>query len=180
MVHHHRRLGGPEPGLRGVQVLPLHAGGLAADAGGAVYLFTPRRPASTWPPAHGEDPLTAHDRCCCSLPPCAFSVKVPMCRCHTWLPVTPTSRLPPAARCAAGRRSCLSSAPTASCASRLPNTPDAAHELAWFKSHLAGGGVVYIGFVALGQTDMRSWSPTARSPHGFVTLGLFIFQPDRP
>ncbi len=34
-VHHHRRLGRAEPGLRGAQVLPLHAAGLAADAGGA-------------------------------------------------------------------------------------------------------------------------------------------------
>ena len=33
-VHHHRRLGRAEPGLRGGQVLPLHAARLAADAGG--------------------------------------------------------------------------------------------------------------------------------------------------
>ena len=34
-VPHHRRLGRPEPRVRGGQVLPLHAAGLAADAGGA-------------------------------------------------------------------------------------------------------------------------------------------------
>jgi hypothetical protein len=32
-VHHHRRLGRTEPRLRGLQVLPLHAARLAADAG---------------------------------------------------------------------------------------------------------------------------------------------------
>ena len=34
-VHHHRRLGRPEPRLRRAQVLPLHAARLAADAGRA-------------------------------------------------------------------------------------------------------------------------------------------------
>ncbi len=34
-VHHHRHLGRPAARVRGVQVLPLHAAGFAADAGGA-------------------------------------------------------------------------------------------------------------------------------------------------
>lgn len=33
-VHHHRRVGRTQPRVRGVQVLPVHAAGLAADAGG--------------------------------------------------------------------------------------------------------------------------------------------------
>jgi hypothetical protein len=34
-VHHHRRVGWTQPRVCGLQVLPLHAAGLAADAGGA-------------------------------------------------------------------------------------------------------------------------------------------------
>jgi hypothetical protein len=42
-VHHHRRLGRTEPGLRGLQVLPLHAARLAADAGRADLAVLPVR-----------------------------------------------------------------------------------------------------------------------------------------
>jgi len=38
-VHHHRRLGRAEPGLRGVQVLLYHAARFAADAVALVYLY---------------------------------------------------------------------------------------------------------------------------------------------
>jgi hypothetical protein len=50
-VHHHRHLGRPAPRLCGVQVLPLHAARLAADAGGAdlPVLSSPAAASTSWP-----------------------------------------------------------------------------------------------------------------------------------
>jgi NADH-quinone oxidoreductase subunit M len=57
----------------------------------------------------------------------------------------------------------------------LPITPDASHELDWLMITLSLIAVVYIGFVALVQEDMKKLIAYSSVAHmGFVTLGLFI------
>jgi NADH-quinone oxidoreductase subunit M len=58
----------------------------------------------------------------------------------------------------------------------LPIVPDASHHLAPFIITLSLIAVVYIGFVALVQTDMKKLIAYSSISHmGFVTLGFFIF-----
>jgi NADH-quinone oxidoreductase subunit M len=58
----------------------------------------------------------------------------------------------------------------------LPITPDASHVLAGFIIALSLIAVVYIGFVALAQSDMKKLVAYSSISHmGFVTLGFFIF-----
>ena len=104
----------------------------------------------------------------------AFSVKVPMWPVHTWLPdahvEAPTggSVVLAAVMLKLGAYGFLRFS--------LPITPDAAHELAWFIIAISLVAVVYIGFVALVQTDMKKLVAYSSIAHmGFVTLGLFIF-----
>ena len=60
----------------------------------------------------------------------------------------------------------------------LPILPDASHYLAGFMIALSLIAVVYIGFVALVQADMKKLIAYSSISHmGFVTLGLFIFLP---
>jgi NADH-quinone oxidoreductase subunit M len=57
----------------------------------------------------------------------------------------------------------------------LPITPDASHELDWLMICLSLIAVVYIGFVALVQQDMKKLIAYSSISHmGFVTLGFFI------
>jgi hypothetical protein len=60
----------------------------------------------------------------------------------------------------------------------LPIVPDASHILAPFMIALSLIAVVYIGFVALVQTDMKKLIAYSSISHmGFVTLGFFMFNP---
>ncbi|HEY5634778.1 MAG TPA: NADH-quinone oxidoreductase subunit M [Burkholderiaceae bacterium] len=104
----------------------------------------------------------------------AFAVKVPMWPVHTWLPdahvEAPTggSVVLAAIMLKLGAYGFLRFS--------LPITPDASHELAWFVIALSLIAVVYIGFVALVQTDMKKLVAYSSIAHmGFVTLGFFIF-----
>ena len=57
----------------------------------------------------------------------------------------------------------------------LPITPDASNELDWLIILMSLVAVVYIGFVALVQRDMKKLVAYSSIAHmGFVTLGLFV------
>jgi NADH-quinone oxidoreductase subunit M len=57
----------------------------------------------------------------------------------------------------------------------LPITPDASMELDWLMISLSLIAVVYIGFVALVQKDMKKLIAYSSISHmGFVTLGFFV------
>ncbi|HVL55703.1 MAG TPA: NADH-quinone oxidoreductase subunit M [Burkholderiaceae bacterium] len=104
----------------------------------------------------------------------AFAVKVPMWPVHTWLPdahvEAPTggSVVLAAIMLKLGAYGFLRFS--------LPITPDASHELAGLMIALSLIAVVYIGFVALVQSDMKKLIAYSSVAHmGFVTLGFFIF-----
>ena len=105
----------------------------------------------------------------------AFAVKVPMWPVHTWLPdahvEAPTggSVVLAAIMLKLGAYGFLRFS--------LPITPDASHSLAWLMIALSLVAVVYIGFVALVQTDMKKLVAYSSIAHmGFVTLGFFMFE----
>ena len=104
----------------------------------------------------------------------AFAVKVPMWPVHTWLPdahvEAPTggSVVLAAIMLKLGAYGFLRFS--------LPIAPDASQELAGFMIILSLIAVVYIGLVALVQTDMKKLVAYSSIAHmGFVTLGFFIF-----
>ncbi|MCX4192888.1 NADH-quinone oxidoreductase subunit M [Methylophaga sp. OBS1] len=103
----------------------------------------------------------------------AFAVKVPMWPVHTWLPdahvEAPTggSVILAAITLKIGGYGFLRFA--------LPIAPDASLALDWVIITLSLIAVVYIGFVALAQTDLKKLIAYSSIAHmGFVTLGLFI------
>jgi NADH-quinone oxidoreductase subunit M len=103
----------------------------------------------------------------------AFAVKVPMWPVHTWLPdahvEAPTggSVILAAIMLKMGGYGFLRFS--------LPITPDASAELDWLIITMSLTAVVYIGFVALVQQDMKKLIAYSSIAHmGFVTLGFFI------
>jgi NADH-quinone oxidoreductase subunit M len=104
----------------------------------------------------------------------SFAVKVPMWPVHTWLPdahvEAPTGGSVVLAAIA------LKLGAYGFVRFSLPIVPDAAHYMASFMITLSLIAVVYIGFVALVQTDMKKLIAYSSISHmGFVTLGFFIF-----
>ena len=103
----------------------------------------------------------------------AFAVKVPMWPVHTWLPdahvEAPTggSVILAAIMLKMGGYGFLRFS--------LPITPDAAQSLDWLLIGLSLIAIVYIGFVALVQQDMKKLIAYSSIAHmGFVTLGFFL------
>jgi NADH-quinone oxidoreductase subunit M len=106
----------------------------------------------------------------------AFAVKIPMFPMHTWLPdahvEAPTggSVVLAAIMLKLGAYSFLRFA--------MPIAPDASHYLSGFMIALSLIAIVYIALVALVQKDMKKLIAYSSIAHmGFVTLGLFIFNP---
>ena len=104
----------------------------------------------------------------------AFAVKVPMWPVHTWLPdahvEAPTggSVVLAAIMLKLGAYGFLRFS--------LPIAPDGSHALTGFMITLSLIAVVYIGLVALVQTDMKKLIAYSSISHmGFVTLGFFVF-----
>ncbi|MBN4664957.1 NADH-quinone oxidoreductase subunit M [Pandoraea nosoerga] len=104
----------------------------------------------------------------------AFAVKVPMWPVHTWLPdahvEAPTggSVVLAAIMLKLGAYGFLRFS--------LPIAPDASHYLAGFMIALALIAIVYIGLVALVQTDMKKLVAYSSIAHmGFAILGFFMF-----
>lgn len=102
----------------------------------------------------------------------AFGVKVPMWPVHTWLPdahvEAPTggSVILAAITLKVGGYAFLRFA--------MPIVPDASADLAWLVIFMSLTAVVYIGFVALVQQDMKKLVAYSSIAHmGFVTLGFF-------
>ena len=107
----------------------------------------------------------------------SFAVKVPMWPVHTWLPDAHTE--------APTGGSVILAAITLKVGGygflrfNLPITPDASQELAGFMITLSLIAVVYIGLVALVQSDMKKLIAYSSISHmGFVTLGFFLFNAD--
>jgi len=103
----------------------------------------------------------------------AFAVKIPMFPVHTWLPdahvEAPTggSVILAAIMLKIGGYGFIRFS--------LPITPDASAALDWLVIGLSLIAVVYIGFVALAQQDMKKLIAYSSISHmGFVTLGLFV------
>ncbi len=103
----------------------------------------------------------------------AFAIKVPMVPVHTWLPdahvEAPTggSVWLAAVMLKIGTYGMLRFI--------LPITPDAGAHFAWLVIVLSLVAIVYIGYVALVQTDMKKLVAYSSVAHmGFVTLGIFM------
>ena len=104
----------------------------------------------------------------------AFAVKIPMVPVHTWLPdahvEAPTggSIVLAAIMLKLGCYGLIRFS--------LPIVPDASAEFAWLMVTLSLIAIIYIGLVALVQTDMKKLVAYSSIAHmGFVTLGLFVF-----
>ena len=104
----------------------------------------------------------------------AFAVKVPMWPVHTWLPDAHVEA--PTGGSVVLAAIMLKLGAYGFVRFSLPILPDASRELAWLMIALSLVAVVYIGLVALVQTDMKKLIAYSSISHmGFVTLGFFVF-----
>ena len=103
----------------------------------------------------------------------AFAVKVPMWPVHTWLPDAHVEA--PTGGSVVLAAIMLKMGGYGFLRFSLPITPDASRQLDWLVIALSLTAVVYIGFVALAQRDMKKLIAYSSIAHmGFVTLGTFI------
>lgn len=103
----------------------------------------------------------------------AFAVKIPMWPVHTWLPDAHVEA--PTAGSAVLAAIMLKMGGYGFLRFSLPVTPDASSQMDGFMIAISLVAVVYIGFVALAQRDMKKLIAYSSISHmGFVTLGIFI------
>jgi NADH-quinone oxidoreductase subunit M len=106
----------------------------------------------------------------------AFAVKVPMWPVHTWLPDAHVEA--PTGGSVVLAAIMLKLGGYAFLRFSLPITPDASHYFSGFMVTLSLIAVIYIGLVALVQTDMKKLVAYSSIAHmGFVTLGFFVCAP---
>jgi len=104
----------------------------------------------------------------------AFAVKVPMWPVHTWLPDVHVEA--PTGGSAVLAAIMLKLGAYGFMRFSLPIAPDASHHWAWLIITMSLIAVVYIGLVAMVQTDMKKLVAYSSIAHmGFCTLGFFIF-----
>ncbi|MEJ2603357.1 MAG: NADH-quinone oxidoreductase subunit M [Gammaproteobacteria bacterium] len=103
----------------------------------------------------------------------AFAVKVPMWPVHTWLPDAHVEA--PTGGSVILAAIMLKMGGYGFVRLSLPILPDASQALDWLMIALSLIAVVYIGFVALVQQDMKKLIAYSSIAHmGFVTLGFFV------
>ena len=103
----------------------------------------------------------------------AFAVKIPMWPVHTWLPDAHVEA--PTAGSAVLAAIMLKMGGYGFLRYSLPIAPDASAVMDVFMITISLIAVVYIGFVALAQRDMKKLIAYSSISHmGFVTLGIFI------
>jgi NADH-quinone oxidoreductase subunit M len=106
----------------------------------------------------------------------SFAVKVPMWPVHTWLPDAHVEA--PTGGSVVLAAIMLKLGAYGFIRLSLPIAPDASQTLAGLVIALSLIAVVYIGLVALVQADLKKLIAYSSISHmGFVTLGIFIFNP---
>jgi NADH-quinone oxidoreductase subunit M len=103
----------------------------------------------------------------------AFAVKVPMWPVHTWLPDAHTEA--PSGGSVVLAALMLKLGIYGFLRFSMPIVPNACSELAWLMILLSLVAIVYIGVVAIVQTDMKKLIAYSSIAHmGFATLGCFM------
>lgn len=103
----------------------------------------------------------------------AFAIKVPMWPVHTWLPDAHTEA--PAGGSVVLAALMLKLGAYGFLRFSLPVVPDACRYFEWLMIVLSLIAIVYIGFIAIAQTDMKKLIAYSSVAHmGFVTLGAFM------
>ena len=104
----------------------------------------------------------------------AFAVKVPMVPFHTWLPDAHVQAPTAGSIILAGVL--LKMGAYGFIRFSLPMLPDASHYFAPLMQGLSAVAIVYGGFLALAQQDIKKLIAYSSISHmGFITLGLFTF-----
>ena len=104
----------------------------------------------------------------------AFAVKVPMVPFHTWLPDAHVQAPTAGSIILAGVL--LKMGAYGFIRFSLPMLPDASHYFAPLMQGLSAFAIVYGGFLALAQQDIKKLIAYSSISHmGFITLGLFTF-----
>ena len=104
----------------------------------------------------------------------AFAIKVPMAPFHTWLPAAHVEA--PTAGSVLLASVLLKMGTYGFVRFCLPITPQASIYFAPYVLFMSIVSIIYGGYVALGQTDMKRLIAYSSVAHmGFVTLGIFLF-----
>ncbi len=103
----------------------------------------------------------------------AFAVKIPMWPVHTWLPDAHTEA--PAGGSVILAALMLKMGAYGFLRFSLPIVPDACRSLEWMMIVLSLIAIVYIGLIAIAQTDMKKLIAYSSISHmGIATLGCFM------